>query len=698
MSSEADALRVDLRRFVSDHLLANLFLHALNAANESDVWEFPHVEYAGLVRWHDVQDDEAAILPSGQDVERIVKALRHLFFTVQVFYGTQAQAANEMRDRAEIAHRLRSAGLGIRVRAYEVHEKRVLRGLFAPFATELKVALGFGIEDVIQIFDAIPNILMRTYVQFREAYTGSGDPESVDRHHQTAGDYLTFNSAALSAETSLSFDVVEAVLSVFSLKRGEPDNFALEPSPFSILRQKPLLATGNGRYFLPSLALLFPAVQSRLEDLLNPDVTVGAAEGFWNRYSRDRGDWVEREAYRLLETMMPHGRGVIGAYYDSVDDGRRVEGDVVYHVDDAVFLLEGKAGAFKPPSLRGAANSLDSDVAAIITKGHDQAVRAEAYLRSGAREFLDEHGDSQFTLTGHIREIIRVVITLDTVGVLSTAAALMSRGGYMTGEPTWVVSLIDLMVIAEGMAAPGEFRHFARRRYAALLDERVLVWDELDHLGIYQVHNEMDIMPPSVASEPDDAGDLLDDNLAALSAEPDAGESATSPGDIIVPIGYTDAHDAFYVQGVGDGPPHQQLPHVFDELVQALSRRHDALWSQAVCDLFNLGLESRQDLSDSIASRMELGYERPRSLTVAGGDGAWALTVIVMPCVALRDFMEAFLTSLVGSGLLSPGRIRLVITWNPVAGEAIADYYTLSDEKYVCVPPALFWKSSITTE
>jgi hypothetical protein len=293
MKAEADALRADMQRFVSHHLLANLFLHALNAANESDAWEFPHVEYAGLARWHNVQDDPTALRPGGEDVARIAQAIGHLFFTVERFYGTQAKAAYALRDRTEIAHRLRSAGLGIRVRAYQVHEERVLRGLFAPFATELNGTLGFDIEDVIRCFDAIPNTMMRGFHRFREAYTGAGDPESIDQHHRTVGDYLTFDPAGLAAEASLPVDVVEAILSVFSLKRGEPDVFALEPSPFSILRQKPILAIGDGRYFLPTQALLFPAVQSRLEDLLNPDVTKDAVEGLWSRYVRDRGAWVE---------------------------------------------------------------------------------------------------------------------------------------------------------------------------------------------------------------------------------------------------------------------------------------------------------------------------------------------------------------------------------------------------------------------
>jgi hypothetical protein len=115
---------------------------------------------------------------------RIAQAIGRRFFTVERFYGTEAKAAHEQRDRAEIAHRLRNVGLGIRGRACQVHEERVLRGVFASFATELKATLGFDIEDVIVCFEAIPNTVMQGFNRLQEAYSGGEDPESI--HHRTA--------------------------------------------------------------------------------------------------------------------------------------------------------------------------------------------------------------------------------------------------------------------------------------------------------------------------------------------------------------------------------------------------------------------------------------------------------------------------------------------------------------------------------
>ncbi|MDP9106433.1 MAG: hypothetical protein M3N49_10950, partial [Candidatus Eremiobacteraeota bacterium] len=341
-----------------------------------------YAEFASLVCWHRANDDSSAHPPNGRDIERIWQELTELFFMTDRYYAAQQSQAIVNRNRAELAHRLRSSGLRIRGRVYAVHEERVLRGLFGPFDSELASALGFSIEEVIRVLSEIPELMLASLRRFRSEQPA--DRHLLDAHFRRAGDYFTFGPAAMVASTGVDKGVVDRILAAFSLSRGSVSEHGLLPSPFSVLRERPILAVGDGTYLAPSLALLLPAVQSRIENMINPVVVMEASQGFWNRYERHRGAWVELESDRLIRSMMPGGNGVAGAYYDT-QDGRRVEGDVLYQVDDAVFLAEGKAAAFTPPSLRGASDRLDSDVRDIITKGHDQAARTEAFVVGGGR-------------------------------------------------------------------------------------------------------------------------------------------------------------------------------------------------------------------------------------------------------------------------------------------------------------------------
>ena len=124
---------------------------------------------------------------------------------------------------------------------------------------------------------------------------------------QAFADYFVFDAADVTARASISESAARLILDVFSVKFGEPGEHVLLPSSFSILREKPLLDLGGNRYIVANLSLLIPAIQIRMESLLNPAVTNGASAGLWLRYERHRGEWVEATCYNLIGRMMRTG-------------------------------------------------------------------------------------------------------------------------------------------------------------------------------------------------------------------------------------------------------------------------------------------------------------------------------------------------------------------------------------------------------
>lgn len=654
-------LRTELLRYPALPMIGNLICAAASTYVKSGDYTMPFAEHAGLVYWHEAAQPPAIATVTGAVVHEMFERIRSVFSKVEGYYSTEERRATVAHDRAEIIHRLRLSGLRMRVPAYQVHQKRVLRGLFGPYAAQIMRECGFDIDDVIACFASACAMRLKDVAQFRNDGRPIRNQEHMDRHFATVGDYFTFTADRLAEESGRALANVERVIDAFCVKRGEADQHALFPSPFSILRQKPILAIGDGRHIVPNLDLLFPSAQGRIEDLINPAVTLAASKGFWPTYESYRGKWVEREADRILDKLMPGGVGMIGAYYQS--NGARVEGDVVRKVDDVVFVLEGKAGSFTPAALRGGTGSLDTSVADIITKGHDQSTRTESYIAQGGRTFDDEHDATVLTLSGKIREIVRIVVTLDSVGALGTAAAALQRHGYMAGEPTWVLSLTDLMIIADTLVLPGQFRQYVRMRYNSLTDERILTFDEMDLLGMYITHN--DLWP------------VDEQDIATL-----------------VPTGYTDALDDYYVRHKSTAVPHQDVPRELQDLIRALARRSDANWSHAVCDVLALGHDSRQQMAETIRDLTVTAAKRQTDFTVSGGDGAWAITVVLHANADPADVKDVFVLGISHGG--GPQiKKRLIIGYDPARGEASAEYYEKVNDRYFRVPPALLWKSSL---
>lgn len=635
-------------------MLAAQMLRAQDQIRAGGPYEFPHVEFAALVYWSQSQDSTTAAVPEPKAVEEVRTALARLFFTTERYYMTEEQRAVAVKDRAAIAHMLRSTGLGIRVPAYEVHQKHILHGIFDPFDGELQATLGFTVTDVIACFDAINVLMGYASHQWHAAAADSG----IDAALRVADAYLAFDAAEVAREASVAEATANAVLAAFSLTRGSPEIYVREPSPFTVLRDRPILAVGDGHFLVPNIALLIPAIQPRLESLLNPTVTATAGAGLWNRYERARGKWVEEESLRLLQRMMPGGNGIVSAYYEV--GGFLVEGDIVYQVDDVVFLVEDKAGMFAAGTWRGG-KDLENDFEDIVTKGHDQALRTRDYILAGNQVFMRSDGTEAFRLTGTIREIIPIVITLDTVGVFGCTAAAMSRHGFMNGDPSWVVWFTDFLLLSEVLSRPGELRHYARERYRTLLFEHVLTFDETDYLGMYLEHNETTLME---------------------------GEA-----DTIMLSGYTDALDNHYAFRKSQSPPAQEMPPELERVVAALARYNRPLWTEAVCDLFRLDGTTRKKMAKEIRQRMRPCRIDRRFFTLQGKFG---YTIVMQTGVNPSALLSAFISDVQehARGFHSKA---LYIAYDPDASIARAEYWEqISDGQYFRVPPAIAWTSPIT--
>lgn len=661
VEARASALCTQLRRYNGQQMVANIYALAFtNWTKNHHSYEFAYVEYVALIYWCTKQVAWGEDKITQDALDSIYDEIAHVFFEVGLLYHQEAALAQSNADIEELALLPKHAGLMIRGSSYDIHARTILHGLFDAFSAELKDQLGFDASDVLSCFSAVSKVYDLGRIRARKDAEECTTHRDADWFSQHFGDYFLFAPSDISKVTYISEDVAAAILRTFSLEPGQAGEHTLLPSPFSILRTRPVLSVDGGRYFVPNLTLLHAAIQSRLEDLLNPALTADASKRLWSRYVARRGLWVEQQSLSLVERMLPSGHGELGVYYDT--DGKQVEVDVVFEVDDLVVIVECKAGAFSPPSLRGATVSMTTEIKDIITAGYQQSIRAANYILAGKLSFTDEARRAErLILSGIPREILRIVVTLAPSDVFATAIPILHRAGLIGEDGAWVLSLADLMIVADCLQLPAELRHYARHRYKAMFDERLLTFDETDYLGAYLATNGLDFFP--------------DENVATISLD------------------FCQALDDYYVFGRGDGPPHQKIAEELRQLLGALHRYNGPLWTQVIVDLLQLGGDARNQIAEAIARLSLLRDGHPRDVTMTLADRNAGITVVLGRDIDPRALRESFIQTITGRPV--PVNHRLVIGYDIQTVTASGAYYQGVDGRYFFTPPSLVWQSSI---
>jgi hypothetical protein len=326
-----------------------------------------------------------------------------------------------------------------------------------------------------------------------------------------------------------------------------------------------------------------------------------------------RHDWLLHTAVKLLQRTMPTAEFATNLLYDvDGDRAKQAELDALGHYDSLVFLIEAKGADVTEPARRGAPDRLRRDLEEVIAKSHAQAVRAKAYLSAAsAARFRRAHGGSDFLIpVDTVHDVILISVSLAPLGHLTGLLHAESELGlFRDGEYSWVVSLYDLMVIADVIDLPPVFPHYVKRRVHAA------------HLGLLEALDELDIFSYYLAE-----GLYLDDIAAAMRS---GGQNAC-----FRLMSYTNGLDDYYayVTGVRRTPAPKPTPRLNPELRAILERlersglpgRLDA--AMAILDLDD---RDRKDFLRRAKKARQISHRERRASNVSlqgAHDGGWGLT------------------------------------------------------------------------
>lgn len=414
---------------------------------------------------------------------------------LRMIIASLENADGDNAERELLLQQLRLEYQADRMPGYAVHLEHVDAEVFGPHLDYYMTGLGFDPADVIRVTRRHARWVNQAFTSSLDALTESLNSDAPDP--EAAAAWLSALNAAtlwdpddVATCTGVPIEQITAMLEFFSTEFGCQPDFRAPGDP-NRARTHPCVKLDDGTYLVPDPWSLSAVIHHRL-----------AAEPRRNgfdpqKYYKHRQDAHERLVAGALEKVFGSSNAHSTQHYDlaSGDHGE---------IDSFVcaewpLVVEAKAIALTEAGRRGAPLRVDSKLKDILGKALDQTNRALTYI-------LDEDGRSfAATENGRLIQLLpddvsggtAIIVTFERIDPFA-ASGLAVAGNV--NRSTWVVSLTDLLMVADILDNPAAFHHYARTR-AGMHSAETSAAAEADALGDYLFHR-LRVIDQSSSDEP----------------------------------------------------------------------------------------------------------------------------------------------------------------------------------------------------
>lgn len=406
--------------------------------------------------------------------------------------------------------------------------------LFEPIKNEVKSLFGFSISDSIVIRknlsvminkkcrlvidEALDNAAKHAKEIIRYRKTKTVEPESVFTKEQieeyskysdkkikqglqghflnelyyTFGKTYTFTAEELSEFTKVDLEAVKALLKTFSC--GFPSLKAEDKiyEPITILKTKPIIEH-EGRYLVPSFPLLIWAVEDVIEAAIKKNQKLN------EKYPNIKHDFVLNMGLEFFKTLLPTATIFQPNLFYFVNTDRcETDGLIIY--DQVLFIIETKGHRISQRAKKGFTDRTEKHLEEIVQESYGQGIRTLKYIeKCGNAEFKTKKGELVSINRKDFDEIVIVSLTLEPVGNLSMLIKATNEIEYFNeGHFPWIISIYDLVILADLIENPIMLIHYIKRRNKFLSHKLLSIYEELDLFsyflsnGLYVEHTLKD--------------------------------------------------------------------------------------------------------------------------------------------------------------------------------------------------------------
>lgn len=384
-------------------------------------------------------------------------------------------------DRALLLQQLQLEYQADRMPGYAVHLEKIDAEVFGRHREYYVSGLGFDPADVIRATRRHARWLNETFTSGRDTFanaldSGALDPEAHIAWLKVLTEPNHWDPKDVAAITSIAVEQITAMLDFFSTQYGCQPEFRA-PSDVNQARTHPCIKLDDGTYLVPDPWSMSAIVHHRL-----------AAEPKRNgfdpqKYHKHRQDAHERLVAGALATVFGTSNVHSAQHYD-LASGQHGEIDTLACAEWPL-VIEAKAIALTESGRRGAPRRVDTKLKAILGEALEQTDRALTYiLDEGGRSFAPtENGQAVALLPDKVAGGTAIIATFERINPFASGGLAVAGD---VNRPTWVVSLTDLLMVADILTGPAAFHHYARTR-ADMHDSMASAAAEADALGAYLV-------------------------------------------------------------------------------------------------------------------------------------------------------------------------------------------------------------------
>lgn len=449
-------------------------------------------------------------------IQKVLKEIDKLYMDIIPFYfcwAAKTSVENEDLTDSDIRYIVEAQFMGnVRGKRYQFQQLTNIEKLLLPHSKKMQEVYGITAEELLSglkklehslssgKLDSMKN-MFEEFLQFQKEAKGKSSKEVEELLEQISESQQNIQNCGQCFGTDL-YNVKKVtgwsdkLIDSLSWQLGECEDFSSngEFARWPIInlpvQKRPFIKIDGVSYCFDYYNLFDNIYRIIQKDIKRHD----------DKYTTKWADLQQIASEALVEEqfkkLLPGCKSYVGNYYPQGQSLKQMdENDILILYDDTLIIVEVKAGSFTytPAIVDYAAHKKSFD--ALVGKADYQCERTLRYIKN-SQEIIFYEGEKskkpKFVIDKEKYEnIYTFCVTVENFNVFE--AKIEKTNFFQVSSGTIAISIDDLEVYTEYFKSPLYFLHYLGHRRAATNIKSLMLSDELDHLGMYIVHNAYDI-------------------------------------------------------------------------------------------------------------------------------------------------------------------------------------------------------------